>query len=107
MILPNQSTSIKRTGIKHLSTRMEPGVQASTHQWFHVELPLQSVNRPEVLPYHNPIYPSNPYYCYGWDDVTNSCKLYLGSKQFCDNITPCPWTQAIMQLPGTVQSRCS
>lgn len=29
------------------------------------------------------------YYCYGFDEDTHSCQLYLGSRQSCESLTPC------------------
>ncbi|MGE0823299.1 MAG: hypothetical protein AB7G75_35610 [Candidatus Binatia bacterium] len=31
----------------------------------------------------------DPTWCYGWDEDTNSCQLYLGSKQSCEHLDPC------------------
>lgn len=28
-------------------------------------------------------------FCWGMDEVTNQCVLYLGSKKSCDHVTPC------------------
>ena len=29
------------------------------------------------------------YYCYGFDEDTNSCNLYLGSRESCASLNPC------------------
>ena len=32
---------------------------------------------------------SDLYFCYGWDEDTHQCHLYLGSKQLCDTVQSC------------------
>jgi hypothetical protein len=70
MRLPNQSRSVRSfTSIK---SKLERAIYPS-----------------EVAQYINPFDPGDLHYCYGWDENTNSCKLYLGSKRLCDSLTPC------------------
>jgi hypothetical protein len=72
MRLPNQSTGIRRC--------------MSTDSAF-----KKSVYPARVAQFNNPFNPGRLYFCYGWNEDTHSCSLYLGSKQLCDSLTPCNW----------------
>ena len=29
------------------------------------------------------------HFCWGWDEDSYTCRLYLGTKQMCQSLTPC------------------
>jgi len=49
MRLPNQTTGVNRRAIRSHSIRTGAAVHASTHQWFHVELPYQAMPRRDLI----------------------------------------------------------
>lgn len=33
--------------------------------------------------------PGDLHWCYGWNEDTSSCQLYLGTRRACASLTPC------------------
>ena len=70
MRIPNQSTSILRNEALY-SYSDKPRVQPGMFQWIPPGRGL--------------------YFCWGWDDDFNTCRLFWGTKKLCESLTPCIW----------------
>ena len=54
-------------------------------------LPATSLTGGAVRPSGFSPFPSGGlHYCYGWDEDMNRCRLYLGTREACAHLTPCP-----------------
>ena len=65
----------------------EPSIQEAFYQEMRFFQELQTDDMVAFAP-HDPD-SGDLYWCYGWDDVVNTCQLYLGSQRDCDHLEPC------------------